>query len=66
MSKLKLNQHVPNKSDLLKKIGLMGTVGGGGATQPLPRDGGMEELHRDPTVVPLPKVWTRCQKWKWC
>jgi len=27
MSKLKMNQHVPNKStDLLKKIGLMGTV----------------------------------------
>jgi len=27
MSKLKMNQHVPNKSaNLLKKIGLMGTV----------------------------------------
>jgi len=31
----------------------------GGATQPLPRDGGMEELYRGPTVGPLSKVWTR-------
>jgi len=36
----------------------------GGATRPLPRDGGVEELHGDPTVRPLPKVWTRGQKWK--
>jgi len=26
----------------------------------------MDELHGDPTVGPLPKVWTRGQKWKWC
>jgi len=40
---------------------------GGGATRPLPRDGGVEELHGDPTVGPHPKVWTRGQKWKkWC
>jgi len=38
--------------------------GGGGATRPLSRDGGMGELHRDPTVGPSPKVWTRGQKWK--
>jgi len=31
---------------------------------PLPRDGSVEELHRDPTVGPHPKVWTRGQKWK--
>jgi len=30
--------------------------GGGGAVRPLPRDGGMEELHGDPTVWPCPKV----------
>jgi len=24
--------------------------------RPLPRDGGVEELHRDPTVGPRPKV----------
>jgi len=29
-------------------------------------DGGVEELHGDPTVGPRPKVWTRSQKWKWC
>jgi len=28
----------------------------GSATQPLPRDGGVEELHGDPTVGPHPKV----------
>jgi len=38
--------------------------GGGGATQPLSRDGDIEELHEDPTVGPCPKVWTRGQKWK--
>ena len=27
-------------------------------TQPLPRDGGTEELHRDPTARPHPKVWS--------
>ena len=32
--------------------------GGGGTTQPLPRDGGAEELRGDPTVGPHPKVWT--------
>jgi len=31
--------------------------GGGGDTRPLPRDGGVEELHGDPTVGPRPKVW---------
>jgi len=38
--------------------------GGGGVTRPLPTDGGVEELHTDPTVGPRPKVWTRGQKWK--
>jgi len=38
--------------------------GGGGASRPLPRDGGVEELHGDSTVRPGPKVWTRGQKWK--
>jgi len=38
--------------------------GGSGATRPLLRDGGVEELHGDPTVGPLPKIWTRGQKWK--
>jgi len=28
------------------------------ATRPLPRDGGVEEHHGDPTVGPRPKVWT--------
>jgi len=42
-------------------------VRGGGATRPLPRDGGVEELHGDLTVRPRPKVWTRGKKWKkWC
>ena len=38
----------------------MGGVGGGGGgtTRPLLRDGGAEELRRDPTVGPHPKVWT--------
>jgi len=39
-------------------------VGGGGATGPLLRDGGVDKLHEDPTVGPRPKVWTRVQKWK--
>jgi len=38
-------------------------VGGGGATLPLPRDGGVEELHGDPTVGLRHKFWTRGQKW---
>jgi len=38
--------------------------GSGGATQPLPSDGGVEELHGDPSVGPCPKVWTRGQKWR--
>jgi len=42
----------------------MFTLGGGGATQPLPTDGGVKEPHGDPTVGPHPKVWTRGQKWK--
>jgi len=40
----------------------MASEGGGGATQPLPRDGGVEELHGDPTVRPRSKVWTKGQK----
>jgi len=36
--------------------------GGGGATRPLLRDGGVEELHGDRKVGPRPKVWTRGQK----
>jgi len=35
---------------------------GGGATRHLPRDGGVEELHGNPTVGPRFKVWTRGQK----
>jgi len=31
---------------------------GGGDTRPLSKDESMEELHRDPTVGPHPKVWT--------
>jgi len=31
----------------------------GGATRPLQRNGGVEELHGDQTVGPRPKVWTR-------
>jgi len=38
--------------------------GTGGATRPLPRDGGVDKLHGDPTVGPRPKVWTRGQKQK--
>jgi len=38
--------------------------GGGGATWPFPKDGGVEELHGDPTVGPRLKVWTKGQKWK--
>jgi len=30
----------------------------------LPKDGGVEELHGNPTVGPRPKVWTKGQKWK--
>jgi len=37
---------------------------GGGGARPLPRDGGVEKLHGDPTVETRPKVWTRGQKWK--
>jgi len=37
---------------------------GGGATGPLPRNGGVEELLRDPTVGARHKVKTRSQKWK--
>jgi len=44
--------------------GIFAYRGGGGATRPLPRDGGVEELHGDLTVGPRAKVWTRDQKWK--
>jgi len=37
-------------------------LGGGGATRPLSRDGGVEEFHRDPTVGPRPVIWARDQK----
>jgi len=30
---------------------------GGGATRPLPRDGGVEELHGETTVEPRPNIW---------
>jgi len=41
----------------LENVGVDLAVGcGGGATRPLPRDGGVEELYGDPTVGPLPKV----------
>jgi len=39
-------------------------LGGGGATRPLPGDGGVKKLHGDPKVGPRPKIWTRGQKWK--
>jgi len=32
---------------------------GGGATRPLPRNGGVKKLYEDPTVGPCPKVWAR-------
>jgi len=35
--------------------------GGGGATRPIPRDGGAEEILGDQTVRPRPKAWTRDQ-----
>jgi len=38
----------------------------GGATRPLSRDEGVEELHGDQTVGPRPKVRTSGQKWKKC
>jgi len=50
------------KYQLLKSFGLTGKHGGGGATQPLLRDEGEEELHGDLAVGPRPKVWTRGQK----
>jgi len=31
---------------------------GDGATRPLPRNRGVEELHGDPTVGPRPKDWS--------
>jgi len=34
---------------------------GGGATRPLPKNGGVEEHHGDSTVGPRPKVCTRGQ-----
>jgi len=37
---------------------------GGGATRPLPRNGGVQELHGDPTAGPRTKSRTWCQKWK--
>jgi len=37
---------------------------GGGTTTTLSERGSVEELHRDPTVGPRPKVWTSGQKWK--
>jgi len=37
-------------------------VHGGGATRPLLRDRGVEELHGDPTIGPCSKVWTRIQE----
>jgi len=37
---------------------------GSGATRPLPRNLGAEELHGDPIFRPRYKVWTRAQKWK--
>jgi len=40
---------------------LVSPGGGGGDTRPLPRDGGVEELHKNPTLTvgPHPMVWTR-------
>jgi len=36
-----------------------GLDGGGGATRTLPRDGGVEGLHGNPTVAPRPKFWKK-------
>jgi len=41
-------------------VGKLGWLDGG-ATRPLPRNGGVEDLHEDPTVGPRPKVWIRGQ-----
>jgi len=40
------------------EVSLKHSVSNGGATRPLPRNGGVEELHGDPTFGPRPKVWT--------
>jgi len=42
---------------------LIKKVDDGGATRPLPRDGGADELRGDPTVEPHTKVWIRGKKW---
>jgi len=55
------------KLRFIKKLQKSPSAGlSGGATQSLPMDGGVEELHGDPTVGPRPKVGTRGQKWKEC
>jgi len=38
--------------------------GGGGATQPFPRDGGVEKLHGDPTLGPRPQGLDQRSKMK--
>jgi len=53
-----------NLVQYFKLANIFSVVGGGGATRTLPRDGGVEKLHGDPTVGPRPKVWARGQKWK--
>jgi len=58
------NVQVFNKKVVLQFTAYPYSIAGGGATRPLPRNGGVEGLHRDPTIGPHPKVWTRGQKWK--
>jgi len=64
-------QVVTNKCFLLNpeiKFGVDSCCGdGGGVTRSLPTDGGVKELHGEPTVGSRPKVWSRGQNWKkWC
>jgi len=66
------NLHLTKGDKILLSHHLLTLSGGCGATRPLPRDGGVEELHRDPTVGPRPKIWTRGQNQRlaastwWC
>ena len=46
------------QKNLIKRKNKTQFISGGGTTRPLPWDGGAEELRRDPTVGPYPKVWT--------
>jgi len=52
---------IPRRPNRLDQLRIRAS---GGATRPLPRHGGVEELHGDLTVGPRPEAWTRGQKWK--